>query len=84
MSRKPRTLRLLAAVPLVAFACAAGCSTVDGDLSPEMMTLASRRADVSNRAALTIDTNYRQWWEDWVRISLLDRPMRLTPAPVSH
>jgi hypothetical protein len=76
-----RKIRVAASLSVLAVACGlGGCSSVDGDLSPEMLTLHQRPVDYYNARALTIDTNNRQLWSDWQRFTLFDRPTRLTPA----
>jgi hypothetical protein len=38
--------------------------------------------DMKNQMTVTNDTNVRLFWSDMGRLLLLDRPSRLTPAPM--
>jgi hypothetical protein len=81
-----RKFRLLGCAALIGAACVGvgGCSTVDGDLSPEMLSLHQRNVDYHNMRAHTFDTNGRAAWADWKRLTLTDRPSRLNPVPMPH
>lgn len=72
-----------------------GCGSTDtrntsighirGSLTPELTTLAWRPAEVRNNLALAQNQYYRAMGEDIGRVLLyVDRPTRLTPAPVGH
>ncbi len=56
-------------------------SQIQGDVSPELDTLALRPIDVDNRMYYTWDTNGRMFWEDVYSGLLMDRPARLTNGP---
>jgi|GEM_PF-675023 hypothetical protein len=82
---RSRTARSVLSLSLLTLAAGlVGCSTVDGDHSPEMLTLHQRPVDYYNARGLTIDQNNRMLWNDWQRLTLFDRPSRLTPAATAH
>jgi hypothetical protein len=56
-------------------------SKIQGDVSPELDTLALRPIDVDNRMFYTWDVNGRLLTEDIYTGLLLDRPSRLTNSP---
>ncbi|MFG0330260.1 MAG: hypothetical protein ACF8PN_10215 [Phycisphaerales bacterium] len=53
-----------------------------GDLTPELMTMSEREVDVEVAIARTWDTNWRNYWMDWGRLMMFDRPSRLSPYPM--
>lgn len=54
-------------------------------LTPELSTLAWRPAEVSNNLAIAQNQHFRALNEDIGRLLLyVDRPTRLTPAPVGY
>lgn len=72
-----------------------GCGSTDtrntsighirGNLTPELTTLAWSPAEVQNNLALARNQYIRAMNEDIGRVLLyVDRPSRLTPAPVGH
>lgn len=68
-----------------ALAALAGVSlTGCADITPELDTRSQRSADITNRIAITTDTNLRLFNEDLGRALLMDRPSRLTPSPVPY
>lgn len=56
-------------------------SKIQGDVSPELDTMALRPIDVDNRMYFTWDNNARLLTEDIYTGLLLDRPSRLTNGP---
>lgn len=56
-------------------------SKIQGNVTPELDTLALRPIDVDNRMYSTWDTNGRLLTEDIYSGLLLDRPSRLTNGP---
>lgn len=52
------------------------------DLTPELLTMYERHADSEIQINRTFNLNIRQFWQDWGRALLLDRPSRLTRYPV--
>jgi hypothetical protein len=86
--RRAASLLGVAGVALLLMGCAqtdradAGrLSKIQGDISPELDTLAMRPIDVDNRMYYTWDTNGRMFWEDVYGGLMLDRPSRLTNSP---
>ncbi|MFZ4572879.1 MAG: hypothetical protein ACOYN0_00695 [Phycisphaerales bacterium] len=61
-----------------------GHSAVSSDLTPDLMGLYSRPIDKNNSYTLTTNTNWRLFWDDLGRASLLDRPSRLNAVPITH
>lgn len=69
-----------------------GCSSMGGkqhasisdDATPSLITLDQRPIDVSNTTTISWNTNWREHWNDWDKIWLLDRPSRLTQFPIPH
>ncbi|MHC5023977.1 MAG: hypothetical protein ACYTGG_08705 [Planctomycetota bacterium] len=55
---------------------------IKGDLSPEVMTMTERPADVHMHVAQTNQQNVRMLWEDMGRTFYTDRPSFLSPLPV--
>lgn len=52
------------------------------DLTPELTTLAERPIDVDANVARQFNNDWRQFWEDWGRVFLLNDPIRLSPKPI--
>ncbi|MFU8827841.1 MAG: hypothetical protein ACNA8P_00215 [Phycisphaerales bacterium] len=44
--------------------------------TPDLDTYAESRAEMDNRAATTLDTNFRMFNDDLDRLFFMDRPMR--------
>ena len=61
-----------------------GHSKVAGNLTPDMMGLYTRPIDKNNNYTLSTNETWRMFWDDLGRVSLLDRPSRLTPVPLAH
>jgi hypothetical protein len=55
---------------------------IRADVSPMETTEIDRWDDMKNQMTVTNDTNVRLFWSDMGRLLLLDRPSRLTPAPM--
>jgi len=68
----------------VALTACGNSSAIRSDLTPGMMGVNTRLSDKQNNIAITRNLNRRQLWDDLGRISLLDRPSRLTPVPTSR
>jgi len=51
-------------------------------LTPELRTMTQRRVDVRNQRALAFNEDWRMFWGDITRVTLTDRPSRLSPEPV--
>ncbi len=83
-----RACVLLAGVGVAGVLVAGGCSSnpehqdVIADPSPLVMTESLTGDGVLNQTTATIDENWRLFNSDWARFWLMDRPSRLTPAPV--
>jgi hypothetical protein len=73
-------LLILGAAGLTMTACGSS-SDIRGDLTPGMMGVNTRLSDKQNNIAITRNLNRRQFWDDLGRLTLLDRPSRLTPVP---
>jgi hypothetical protein len=73
-----------AAAVLLALPALTGCTGPRHNLTPELMTLTDRPADVENSFALMSNENWRMFVSDWQRGAYIDRPMRLTPEPIPH
>lgn len=58
--------------------------SVRADMSPELETLALTPQQRLNRTARTIDTNLRQFNDDWDALWLLDRPRAMSPMPIPY
>ena len=56
-------------------------SRIQGDVTPELMTLDKRHIESDDRMYLTMDANARMLNDDIQRALLLDRPSRLTNFP---
>lgn len=76
---------------LLAVACQAGCQTASPrhgnivhNLTPDLMGTVNRPVDAQNMTSLTWNTGRRQIWDDFARLSLVDRPSRLSKLPVPH
>jgi len=87
----PRRVSLVlgaaALAALAGMAGPAGCSKhqqIRTRPTPELWSLHARPTDANNQIAVTANENWRMFWEDMGRLWLLDRPTRLTPAPVPH
>jgi len=61
-----------------------GYNTVASDLTPDMLTQHNRPIDAANAFAITTNENWRMFWADLGRASLLDRPSLLSRPPVPH
>jgi len=59
-------------------------SAIFGNLTPELMGLSKRPVDFYSDFALSTNTNLREFWDDWDRAWLIDRPSRLSPKPIPH
>jgi uncharacterized lipoprotein YajG len=75
----------------MAAVCLAGCantsnypghSEVANDITPDILSLSKRPIDANNTMRLTNNENYRMMWDDLGRLSLLNRPSRLSPYPM--
>jgi hypothetical protein len=72
--------------------CSSGGSTAKTDvrhirsnLTPGLQTSAQRHHEVNNSLAIMSNQHHRLMHEDLGRVLLyIDRPSRLTPAPVAH
>lgn len=71
--------------------CLAGCANtndypghteVANDITPDMLSLSKRPIDANNTMRLTNNENYRMMWDDLGRLTLLNRPSRLSHYPV--
>ena len=84
--------KLIAASVLVSAAALRGCDvtqdvsygSIKGNLSPEVMTMTERAADVHMHVAQTNQTNVRMMWEDLGRSWYTDHPSRLSPLPITY
>jgi hypothetical protein len=61
-----------------------GHSEVSSDLTPDLMGLYTRPIDKNNNYTLSTNANWRMFWDDLGRASLLDRPSHLTGVPLTH
>lgn len=61
-----------------------GHSEVSSDLTPDLMGLYTRPIDKNNNYTLSTNANWRMFWDDLGRASLLDRPSHLTAVPLTH
>lgn len=52
------------------------------DLTPELQGLTERPVDADVQIARTFNVNWRQFYEDWGKVFLLDRPSRLNKRPI--
>ncbi len=83
-----RVCVLLAGVGVAGVLGLGGCTSsaehqdVITNPSPLVMTESLTKDGVLNQTAVTMDENWRLFNSDWARFWLLDRPSRLTPAPV--
>jgi len=59
-------------------------SAIFGNLTPELMGLSDRPVDFYADFAVSSNTNLREFWDDWSRAWLIDRPSRLTAKPMRH
>lgn len=80
---------VLAATALTLTACGNGSkypghSGVSSNLTPDLMGSYTRPIDKNNNYTLSTNENWRMFWDDLGRVSLLDRPSRLTPIPTAH
>jgi len=50
--------------------------------SPEVRTTALTTDEVFNKTTVTFDTQFRLFLEDFSRLTLTDRPTRMTPRPM--
>ncbi|TVQ32076.1 MAG: hypothetical protein EA376_07060 [Phycisphaeraceae bacterium] len=50
--------------------------------SPEVRTTALTTDEVFNKTTITFDTQFRLFLEDFSRLTLTDRPTRMTPRPM--
>lgn len=57
---------------------------IRSNLTPELQTLNRRPVESRNEMSLTINSDWRQFWDDAQRAMLLDRPSRLSPIAVPH
>ena len=57
-------------------------NAIKRDLTPELLTMTQRPVDGEVVIARTFNLEFRQFWEDWGRALLLDRPPRLSPRPI--
>jgi len=78
-----RKVILTAAAILLGLPVLTGCGNRH-ELTPELMTLSGRPVDVDNTYSLTCNENWRMFWGDLQRATLLDRPTRLSPDPLPH
>lgn len=75
---------LIAAGLFVASAALVGCSneitadSVRSNMTPELETIAMTREQRLNQNARAVNTTGRQIHDDWDRIWLIDRPLRLS------
>jgi len=83
-----RTAGFLAALALtgVVTGCGSGGGTslgsITNDMTPELMTLNQRPADVQRHMAYTNNVNSRMFWEDLGRTWYTDHPSRLNPIEI--
>ncbi len=59
-------------------------SAIFGNLTPELMGLSKRPVDNYRTLSVTTNTNLREFWDDWDRVWLFDRPSRLSSKPIPH
>lgn len=59
-------------------------AAISHDATPDLITLDKRPIDDSNMVTVTWNANWRESWDDWNKIWLLDRPSRLTQYPMPH
>lgn len=52
------------------------------DLTPELFTLTERDIDAEANTARQFNNDWRQFWEDWGKVLLLDQPVRLNHRPI--
>jgi hypothetical protein len=55
---------------------------IQDNMTPELMSTAQRRVDVSDMTSLSWATDNRMFWDDLARAWYTDRPSHLTPYPV--
>lgn len=85
-----RTRATLAKLFLAALACStlaacagrSGVGAIRSSPTPELFNVADTPDQVSNKLALTRDYNFRMITEDAARVLMIDRPSRLSPAPI--
>lgn len=63
---------------------AADRARITRNITPELLTLNETHLQAENRVLLTFNTNMRMYWSDWSRVLYIDRPSRLTNAPMPH
>jgi len=56
--------------------------SVRSNMSPDLESIAEMREQRKNTHARTINTNWRQLWDDLDHILLLDHPVRLSEYPI--
>ena len=88
-----RTIRNSTMFTAVCLGCAlaAGCSSdpmatdfksINGNLTPELMSTAQRPQDVDRALAYTNNANVRMFWDDMGRAFYTDHPSMLSPYPI--
>lgn len=89
MSSRTRSRTAILAVTLASasVACLGGCAgnSVAGlrlSPTPELLTLADTHNEAMNNVAANTDLNWRMFNEDLARTFLLQRPSRLSYAPI--
>lgn len=87
-TRQPRALHRLLALPLAAglFATvgcsSSGISALRSDPTPELLTSVESPTESANSYAITKNLNLRMMLDDAARVIYIDRPSRLSPAPI--
>jgi type IV pilus biogenesis protein CpaD/CtpE len=75
-------LAALAASALVGCAGGSNVGAIRSSPTPELMNVAETPDQIANKLALTRDYNLRMISEDAARVLMIDRPSRLSPAPI--
>ena len=87
-----RVILSLAGLILTGAGLLGGCTStgnarlddVRSDPSPNVDSLYQRPEDIDNAMTVTLDENWRMFWQDMGRVWLLDRPSRLSPEPMPY
>lgn len=87
-TKQSRPIRRLLALPLAAgLLTASGCnstgiSALRRDPTPELLTSVESPTESANSYAITKNLNLRMMLDDAARMIYIDRPSRLSPAPI--
>lgn len=61
-----------------------GYAETSSNVTPDTLSLHNRPVDANTDYAITTNENWRMFWADLGRASLLDRPSRLAFPPIPH